>query len=59
MVKSPIQGNNPQKLRIDLLVQEIIASLMNATYTKKFTTVKVTSCSYFLLGKKKKKKKKL
>ena len=71
MVKSPIQGNSPQKLRIDLLffwlgkcgglnprviglftarvpthlqetvvridllVQEIIAILMNATYTKK------------------------
>ena len=31
MVKSPIQGNNPQKLRIDLLVQEIIAILMNTT----------------------------
>ena len=46
MVKSPIQGNNPQKLRIDLLVQEIIASLMNATYTtKNFIIVKVTSCS--------------
>ena len=37
---------SPQKLRIDLLVQEIIAILMNTTYTtKNFTIVKVTSCS--------------
>ena len=41
---------SPQKLWIDLLVQEIIAILMNAIYTKKFDNCRGNKL--FLVGKK-------